>query len=226
MSLKSLIKNREKNKNLFTWNGIQVIIKDPILNPNISLQSVLTSIEKKISKHLLRNVDIIYVGNFDFLNDKNVQAVYENSCIFVTNNQEDQQDMADDIIHEIAHSLEEIYSSHIYQDQELEKEFLNKRKQLYLILKSEDYEVSLQDFLNPSYEERFDSFLYKTIGYPALNILSANIFYSPYAATSIREYFANGFEAYFYYESYSFIKNNCPVLYQKLKFFEEEQDEF
>lgn len=198
-----------------------MMIKDPIQDPEVSIGDALKEIEKKIPSHLFKNIDIIYVGNFDFLNQRNVQAVYENSCIFLTNDQKDSSDIADDIVHEVAHSLEEIYAMALYEDQKLEREFIEKRKRLFSTLKGEKYPVDLQNFLNPSYDRGFDEYLYQEVGYSALNMLSANIFYSPYAATSLREYFANGFEAYFYYDSYNFIKNNCPVLYEKLKFLEE-----
>ena len=48
-------------------------------------------------------------------------------------------------------------------------------------------------------------------------MLGASIFYSPYAATSLREYFANGFEALYYYGDYNFISKSCPELYSKLQ---------
>ncbi len=201
------------------------MVKDPLTNPELSLSKVLDNIGEKISRHFFRNIDIIYVGNFDFLNKREIQAVYENSCIFVTNDQRNVEDMADDIVHEVAHSLEELHGKDLYGDQELEREFLEKRKQLFSIIKSENYPADLHNFLNASYSETFDEYLYQIVGYPALSMMSANLFYSPYAATSLREYFANGFEAYFYYGSYNFVKNNCPTLYKKLKLLEETRDD-
>ena len=216
MSLKNTIKSRQKKAKRFSWNGVEVIVKDEITNPDVSVRTVLTKISSKIPKRFLKNVDIIYIGDFEFFKERDIQAMYENSCIFVTNQQDDANDMCDDIVHEIAHSLEEIYRDIIYSDGELEKEFIQKRKHLYSILKSEGFKVSLFSFLEPMYKQDFDEFLYKDIGYPALNMLSANIFYSPYAATSLREYFANGFEALYYYKDYDFINKFCPQLFRKL----------
>tara|TARA_B100001250_G_C19585086_1_gene693827 strand:- start:38 stop:709 length:672 start_codon:yes stop_codon:yes gene_type:complete len=216
MSLKNTIKNKQNKSSRFTWNGVEVVIKDKITNPEISIREVLLKIGTKIPKQFLRNVDIIYVGNFDFLKDRDIQAMYENSCIFVTNEQSSYEDMCDDIVHELAHSLEEIYMQQIYSDGAMEKEFLEKRKQLYSILKSESFEVNLHQFLDPDYEKEFDDYLYREIGYPALNMLSTSVFYSPYAATSLREYFANGFEALYYYRDYDFLTKSCPVLFKKL----------
>lgn len=216
MSLKNTIKNRQSKAKRFTWKGVEIIIKDDILNPDVSIRSVLAKIDPKIPQKFLTNVDVIYVGDFDFFKDRDIQAMYENSCIFVTNKQDSVDDMCDDIVHEVAHSLEDVYRDIIYSDGELEKEFLQKRKQLYSILDSEGFEVDLFSFMEPAYKKEFDEYLYKDIGYPALNMLSANIFYSPYASTSLREYFANGFEALFYHRDYDFINKSCPKLFQKL----------
>ena len=216
MSLKNTIKNRQNKAKRFTWKGVEVIIKDNILNPDVSIRSVLAKIDPKIPQKFLTNVDVIYVGDFDFFKDRDIQAMYENSCIFVTNKQDSVDDMCDDIVHEVAHSLEDVYRDIIYSDGELEKEFLQKRKQLYSILDSEGFEADLFSFMEPAYKKEFDEYLYKDIGYPALNMLSANIFYSPYASTSLREYFANGFEALFYHRDYDFINKSCPKLFQKL----------
>lgn len=216
MSLRRVIQERQSKKTHFMWNGVEVFVKDPLENQELSLSKVLVKVGERIPKYLMRNVDSIYIGKFDFLQNKEVQAMYESSSIFVTNEQDSEDDMADDLVHEIAHSVEDMYQREIYEDGFLEKEFLNKRSQLYSILKSEGYPVSLEFFMNPSYNQDFDHYLYKEVGYPVLNMLGASIFYSPYAATSLREYFANGFEAFFYYGDYDFIKKSCPKLFLKL----------
>ncbi len=42
-------------------------------------------------------------------------------------------DMVDDIVHEIAHSVEKTFSMYIYANGNLEEEFLGKRNRLYII---------------------------------------------------------------------------------------------
>ena len=49
-----------------------------------------------------------------------------------------------------------------------------------------------------------------------LATLTTNIFYSPYAATSIKEYYANGFEAFLLKDDISRLKKISPQLYRKL----------
>ena len=225
MNLKNIIKKKERESRHFSWNSIEIFIKDPITNSEFTFRDVLKRAEKLIPRHLLTNIDSIYVGDFDFLNKREVQAMYENSSIFITNSQDDLEDMLDDLVHEISHSVEEIRGEEIYSDGLLEREFLSKRKTLFYLLKEEDYEVELSDFLNPEYKSRFDDFLYRDVGYTALSIISANVFYSPYGATSLREYFANGFEAYFFHKDLAHLERISPLLFEKVSNLKEEETE-
>ena len=43
MSIRQILKEKEKQKNHFVWNGVQIFIKDKITDPNISLKKVLNS---------------------------------------------------------------------------------------------------------------------------------------------------------------------------------------
>ena len=70
--------------------------------------------------------------------------------------------------------------------------------------------------MNPKYDLEFDTILYKEIGYDLLSAVTSNIFYSPYAATSIGEYFANGFEAFFMNQEVARLKNISPQLFKKI----------
>ena len=93
---------------------------------------------------------------------------------------------------------------------------LDKRKDLWLLLQNEGYEFDLELFLDPEYNKLFDRILYEEIGYPSLTITTVNLFYSPYGITSLREYFANGFEAYFYHRD-EYLSKVSPILYQKIE---------
>ena len=68
---------------------------------------------------------------------------------------------------------------------------------------------------NVDYDKVIDDFLYSTVTYDVLWQMVPGIFPSPYAATSLREYFARGFEEYFMGEPHS-LKDICPVLYSKM----------
>ena len=43
--------------------------------------------------HFSRLVDIIYIGNFDFLNQRQVNAMYMDGAIYLSNVQDDLQDL-------------------------------------------------------------------------------------------------------------------------------------
>ena len=211
------IRNYIKNKKIkhFTTFGVEVFIKDEVTN-GVPARAVINKALKKIPNHLLSNLDSIYIGEFDFLKDREAQAVYENSSIFVTNEQDSELDMLDDIVHEIAHSVEEKYAQQIYQDKKIESEFLHKRKNAWMLLRDNGIDSELQDFLNLEYSEDFDSFLYHDVGYPTLAMVTANLFYSPYALTSLNEYFANGFEAFYAGGDISRLKAISPAIYSKI----------
>ena len=69
----------------------------------------------------------------------------------------------------------------------------------------------------------FDEFLYKTVGYETLVNITMGLFISPYAATSLKEYFANGFEAYFIGDR-SYLKKISPYIYDKIEQLESLED--
>ena len=213
MTLKNYI--TKKKTSHFLRQGIHIFIKDPLPAP-VDATTVIDSLSSTIPRHLLQNVESIYIGIFKELQDRNIQAMYENSSIFITNKQKNEEDMLADLIHETGHSVEEIYREILYSDQKLESEFIRKRKEMWQELKDESLETSLGYFLNPDYNKEFDEYLYKQVGYPMLSVITTNLYYSPYASTSLREYFANGFEAFFLKGAPSRLKNISPVLYEKL----------
>ena len=70
--------------------------------------------------------------------------------------------------------------------------------------------------LNIEYSEEFDEFLYKSIGYEKLANISTGLFVSPYGITSLREYFANGFEEYFIRDPF-YLKKISPQIFNKIE---------
>ena len=63
-----------------------------------------------------------------------------------------------------------------------------------------------------------DNYLYKEVGYDRLNFIvsSYGLFTSAYPATSLREYFASGFE-YYFLEDPSYLAKISPILYKKVE---------
>ena len=133
--------------------------------------------------------------------------------------QDNAKDMADDIVHEIAHSLEERFADTIYGDGRLQREFLGKRERLYQILKAngENCQEYKNYFHDLDYNAKFDDYLVNQVGYKKLASYIEGLFYSPYAATSVREYFARGFEAYFFVKDHKYLEKISPVLYNRME---------
>ncbi len=213
---KSQNKLLETVNNFYTPSGIHVYFKDPLLNDEINLESVISKVEETIPHHLLSEVEMIIVGWFEEFEERKLNAFYKDGALYVSNAQDDEMDMYDDIVHEVAHSIEAPLGYTIYEDEKIKNEFLRKRKYLHNILSSHGVEVPLSIFMNPEYDEEFDMFLYEQIGYDKLSSFTRGLFISPYAATSLREYFASGFTEYYLDSNHNYLKNVSPELYKKL----------
>ncbi|MGI9554750.1 MAG: hypothetical protein ACR2M6_02145 [Vampirovibrionia bacterium] len=210
-------KFKEQQREFLMKEGLQVFIKDKLTN-DISLKSVLDTVSSYIPSHLFSEIDSIYVGLFDDFEKKETNAAYKDGAIYISNEQDDEQDLIDDMVHEVAHSLEAPYGYLIYGDGKLKEEFLNKRKRLYDVLESEQLNPDLDLFMNTEYSLEMDNYLYKEVGYDRLNFImnSYSIFTSAYPATSLREYFASGFE-YYFLEEPTYLSEICPTLFEKIE---------
>ncbi len=196
---------------------MQIYVKDQLIN-NIDLGEVMKQLEASIPFHLLSEVDSIFIGFFDEFQDRDINAMFKDGAIYVSNDQDNLEDMLDDIVHEVAHSLETPYGGIIYGDKRIEKEFFSKRMHLYQILDSEGLNPDKRAFRNPEDSQEMDDYLYHTVGYDRLNFIvsSYGLFVSAYAATSLREYFANGFE-HFFLDDRKVLHDCCPELYKKIE---------
>ena len=79
-----------------------------------------------------------------------------------------------------------------------------------------DGAIYAKHFFDVEYSQKLDMFFYRDVGYDALSMLTVGLFVSPYGATSLREYFANGFEEYFTGEPHN-LKKISPQLYIKFQ---------
>ena len=216
----SLKKSKSLNHYSLFGSQIPVYIKDELIftDEKSTLEDVIKIVENSLPSFLVSNVDVIYVGDFSLFQERETNAAYEGGAIYVINVQDNAEDMADDIIHEVAHAVEEKHQDEIYGDGRVEQEFIGKRSKLYQILKA--YEEPLLDYVYfqyPMYHQQFDEYLYTQVGYPALAAYTNGLFYSPYAITSVREYFAKGFEAYFLHKDLKTLANISPILYNRIE---------
>ena len=201
------------------FGKIQVYTMEP-LPDNIKLSAALKAIEKKVPAIFFHNVDSVYIGHFKEFEENGTNAFYSDGALFISNNQTDDADLIDDIIHETAHAVEEEYRGFIY-DHQLEKEFIAKRKRMYSRLAPKRPDLKKEDFFRLEYDQDFDNMLYQDLGYDLLNNLTYDLFVSPYGATSLQEYWANGFENYFIGDPMD-VKKISPVLYNKISTLAEE----
>jgi hypothetical protein len=208
-------KSVRNQKHFRIFGVIDFYIKDP-LPENIDIVKVIAQVEEKIPFHITNEVDAFYVGNFKEFEEKQVNAMYRDGAIYVSNDQDNNADMVDDLIHELAHAAEEIHARHIYSDNRIQQEFLGKRRRLRDLIFQYGYlgdkEIS---FTELEYSKELDDFLYKDLGYDKLETFCAGLFVRPYAATDIREYFATALECYLL-EDPAYLKKISPVAYKKV----------
>ena len=207
-------KAQKKQKEFKLFGDISVFIKDP-LPEDIDIRSVLAKLESLIPRYFASGLDMIIIGANSEFEERDINAMYRDGAIYVTNFQITEGDLLDDIIHELAHAVEENNGEFLYSDELIFKEFMGKRKRLLDILTQEGYSVDMENSMNAEYNREFDEFLYQEVGYPTLTSLTMGLFASPYGATSLREYFANGFEEYFLGDR-NYLKKISPFLYSKL----------
>jgi hypothetical protein len=214
-NLKEYLQNNQKNPSKeLRLGSATVYVKEELL-PTIDLNKILDFVTKTLPSQFLENIEMVYIGNFPFLKVKEVDAIFENGAIYISNKVENEHELISDLIHEIAHSFEEIHPEELYSDGLIEEEFLAKRERLFMTLKTRGYQVDRTDFLNIEYDRKFDNFLYNEVGYEQLGGMTNGLFISPYAATSLREYFANAFEEFFVNDMNT-VKKNSPTVFQKI----------
>jgi hypothetical protein len=213
--MESLEKQNTSSRERRLYNSIPVMIKD-FPTAGVDIDAALIRLEQRIPAWCFANVDIVYIGVFDVFLERDVEAVYEDGAIYVFSDLTTTEDFVESVGHEVAHAVEEAITDELYADSALETEFVGKRRRLQHMLRAEGYEYELGSFTNVEYETGFDDFLYKEVGYPVLTALTSGLFMSPYAATSLREYFANGFEWFFLKNQKTFLKQISPMLYYKL----------
>jgi len=188
-----------------------------MLNNEIDVEKVISKVESIIPHHLRNEVEMVIIGHFEEFDKNHFNAFYSDGMIHVTNNQNDEVDMIEDIIHEFAHSTEEPYGLILYGDNKIKDEFLRKRHTLHDILWQHGYKAPKSFFNNVEYEQEFDAFLLQKVGYHKLQSFCSGLFVTTYAPTSLREYYATGFAEFFLNPNgHDYLKKVSPQLYKKL----------
>ena len=161
------VKARNKTLPEYQFGNFHVLVQSP-LSEDIDISKVFEDVNGLLPEHFLNLVDIVYIGEFDFLKEREINAMYSDGALYISNVQDNNSDLKDDIVHEIAHAVEEKYGQFLYSDEDIINEFLLKRSRLKRILENQGYNIADLDFLETEYNEEFDNFLYNDIGYDAL----------------------------------------------------------
>ena len=213
----------EKLNSFYTPSGLHVYVKDPLVNQEIDIEDVIGKVEDFVPLHLRSEIEMVIIGWFEEFKEQKINAFYKDGALYISNTVADAESMFDDAVHEIAHSVEEVYGYMIYGDQNLKKEFLRKRKYLHDMLWQKGFKAPLNFFMNSEYDEEFDMFLYKTVGYEKLCSMVEGVFITAYAPTSLKEYFATGFLEFYLDSNHNFLKKVSPQLYKKLVILQNEK---
>jgi len=206
----------ESQVDFYTPSGVHVYYKDPFHNGEIDLEEIIATVETRIPEHLRAEIEMVIIGWFDEFEERDLTAFYDDGILHISNAHLDEESLYTDIVHEIAHSIETPYGHTIYGDSKVKTEFLEKRQLMHDLLWQRGYKAPLAFFMDPEYNEEFDRFLLEKIGYDKLSQLLQGVFISPYAPTSLREYFATGFAEYYLDSNHNFLQQVSPQLYKKL----------
>tara|TARA_R110000823_G_scaffold73919_1_gene169835 strand:+ start:334 stop:1029 length:696 start_codon:yes stop_codon:yes gene_type:complete len=212
---RSVKKTKAQQKEYLLFGRIIVYVNGE-LTQGVSMDDTIKRVEETIPAHLMDEIDSIFIGYFEENEERALEAHYDSGAIYISNMLDRDFDFLENIIHEASHAVEKQHGLQIYGDRKIEIEFAGKRKRLKSILKNEGFSVDAYDFMNTEYNETFDNFLHKEVGYSKLGSAVMGLFVSPYAATSLEEYWAVGFEDYFVGDR-EYLKKISPQLFNKIK---------
>ena len=219
--LKHSVKKSLKERKEYHLYDIPVSILNP-LPEHINIKDILNKIKDLVPYEIYSDLEGIYIGEFSELKDRKIQAMFKEGAIYLSSFK-DFPDVTDkiilnDIIHELAHMFEDNFYFEIYDNNSIENEYVGKKKKLVALLRANDISFAGMGklFFSDEFVDELDDFLFNNLGYDNLALLTAGLFMSPYSVTSIREYFANGFEEYINGDQ-NYLKDISPALYNKLE---------
>lgn len=209
------VQNLQEEHKKYSLYDIPVHLINSFTN-KIDLNSVIAHVEQIVPRHLLHNIDVVYIAYIKAFEKegRTFNAMYKDNAIYISPEQDNEEDLLDDVVHEIAHSFEKEYYNVIYEDGDLEREFLGKRNTLHYLVDKPT--LNKLYYNSTEYNAKFDNHMYNDIGYDRLRIIASGLFYSPYAITSLREYWGNGFENYLLGDRER-LKDLSPVLCSKIE---------
>jgi hypothetical protein len=194
------------------------------MNDALDIEKTVSRLEELVPNHLLSEIEMIIFGQFEELEEKEINAFYRDGTLNISNFVDNEEEILGHLIHETSHSVEEAYGKEIYFDQKIKNEFLSKRIILHDILWKMGFKIPKSLFSDTEYNYEFDMYLLQEIGYSKLSEAARGIFISPYAVTSLREYFATGFTEFFTHPNeHGYLRKTSPNLFKKLELIYDEE---
>ena len=216
-----------EKKRFYFNRGIEFVLDKP-LKKDIDIEKVMGLLRSNLPVSSYVGINNVYFGEFDILKKRSLTALHHKDNIYISSEvMSSEKEILDDLVHEFAHRFEENNSEKIYEDGKIINEYLGKMNRLHDLI-TQDYDldyfgITYFDFINTEFDEKFDKFLYEKIGYEEMENMAPTLFIRPYAATSVREYFATGFEDY-YLEGGLQLKKISPILHSRIELLEKNTD--
>lgn len=215
--IKSSSKVLKERREFQLFGYINVYVKDAFpSDSDINMSMVIKKIEESIPRDFVYGLELIVVGQFEDLNSRGVKAAFMDGAIYVTNEQDSVDDIYDDIVHEISHSVEKTHGSIIFSDGHLINEYIGKKQRLISLL-AKDNIILPPDIPELEYSREFDEFMHYELGAEKSMNYCNGLFIETYAAVSLSEYFATGFEAYYVDNQRDYLAKISPVLHEKIE---------
>ena len=201
---------------------------DKPLKKDIDIEKVMGLLRSNLPVSSYVGINNVYFGEFDILKRRSLTALHHKDNIYISSEElTSEKEILDDLVHEFAHRFEENNSEKIYEDGKIINEYLGKMNRLHDLITQdynlEEHGLSYFDFINTEFDPKLDKFFYETVGYTEIENMAPTLFIRPYAATSVREYFATGFEDY-YLEGGLQLKKISPILHSRIEMLEKNTD--
>ena len=78
------VKKQAEQQKEFLIFGKLFYVTQPFLQP-IDVQQVIDTIEAEMPPHLFFEIDTVMIGQFDFLVNRALEALYKDGAIYITN---------------------------------------------------------------------------------------------------------------------------------------------
>ena len=101
----SASKAKKKQKQHFLFGRIYFYIRDNLLSEEIDIPNLISLLEENYPAHLFEEVDAILIGRFEELEERDLEAMYQDAAIYISSGLQTTHDYLENIVHELAQVL-------------------------------------------------------------------------------------------------------------------------